>query len=211
MAIRVALVEDDDGLRFGLKQLIEGTGRMKCVATCRSVEEFFDVTWSEEPQVILLDINLPGQSGADAVPAVRARHPDASVLMLTVYDEEEKIFRSLLNGAHGYLLKKTPPARLLQAIEDGLADGSPMSPEVARKVIHLFRKAAPPVERETDLTPHELRVLRMLADGYSYQNVGDELRVSINTVRNYIRAIYEKLHVHSKSQAVSKAIRNGWI
>ena len=211
MVIRVALVEDDDGLRFGLKQLIEGPGQMVCAAACRSVEEFFTKTLPQDPHVVLLDINLPGMSGADAVPEVRRRYPDSSVLMLTVYDEEEKIFRSILNGAQGYLLKKTPPARLLEAIRQSLDGGSPMSPEVAQKVVQLFREIAPPLRSETDLTPHELRVVGMLADGFSYQNVGDELRVSINTVRSYIRSIYEKMHVHSKSEAVSKAIRNRWI
>jgi DNA-binding NarL/FixJ family response regulator len=127
--------------------------------------------------------------------------------MLTVFAEEERIFESLCNGACGYLLKKTPPARLLEAITDAHAGGSPMSPDIARKVVVSLQRSGPHEPTAHALTPHETRVLRMLADGSSYQDVGDQLGISVNTVRNYIRQIYEKLHVHTKSEAVSKALR----
>jgi DNA-binding NarL/FixJ family response regulator len=127
--------------------------------------------------------------------------------MLTVYADQEAIFDSICNGACGYLLKNTPPARLLEAIREVHEGGAPMSPEIARKVITLFRKTVPAEQLEKELTAHEVRLLKLLAEGYSYQALGDEFHISINTVRNYIRRIYDKLHVHSKTEAVSKALR----
>jgi DNA-binding NarL/FixJ family response regulator len=131
--------------------------------------------------------------------------------MLTVYSDEQSIFESICNGAVGYLLKKTPAARLLEAIREAAAGGAPMSPEIARKVVTLFRKT-PTVERPAEeLTAQELRLLQLLAEGHSYQAAAERLGISVNTVRSYIRNIYEKLHVHSKSEAVSKALRSGLI
>lgn len=128
--------------------------------------------------------------------------------MLTIYDEDEKIFESIGNGACGYLLKRTPPAKLLEAIREAYEGGAPMSPEIARKVVTLFQKTGPPKILDQDLTPQEVRLLKMLAEGYSYKAAADRLNISINTIRVYIRRIYEKLHVHSKSEAVSKALRS---
>jgi DNA-binding NarL/FixJ family response regulator len=133
------------------------------------------------------------------------------VLMLTVYSDEDKIFESICNGAVGYLLKKTPPARLLDAIREAASGGAPMSPEIARKVVTLFRKTAVAERPFESLTPQELRLLQLLADGHSYQAAAERLAISLNTVRSYIRNVYEKLHVHSKSEAVSKALRSGLI
>ena len=131
--------------------------------------------------------------------------------MLSVYADEDLVFKSLCNGACGYLLKKTPPARLLEAIREAVGGGSPMSPEIARKVVRLFQKTGPPAQLDCDLTPREIKLLRLLAEGNSYQFAADEMHVSINTVRNYIRSIYDKLHVHSKSAAVAKALKAGLI
>ena len=128
--------------------------------------------------------------------------------MLTVYAEQDKVFESICNGASGYLLKETPPARLLEAIREANSGGAPMSPEIARKVITLFQKTGPPAKLDAQLTPQELRLLKMLMEGYSYQGVADQLNISINTVRDYIRSVYDKLHVHSKSAAVAKALRH---
>jgi len=139
---------------------------------------------------------------------LRQRLPSLQILMLTVYAEQELIFDSICNGACGYLLKKTPPARLLEAIREAHEGGAPMSPEIARKVVTLFQKTVRPESVDQQLTAHELRLLRLLAQGCSYEAVADQFSISINTVRNHIRRVYEKLHVHSKSEAVSKALRS---
>ena len=131
--------------------------------------------------------------------------------MLTIFDEQEKVFESICNGASGYLLKNMPPARLLDAIRDVVDGGAPMSPEIARKVIHLFQAARPAVRTDEHLTRREVTLLGLLAQGHSYQAAADSLEITVNTVRNYIRSIYDKLHVHSKSEAVSKALRSGII
>jgi DNA-binding NarL/FixJ family response regulator len=209
--LRVAIVEDDAMLRDALAALIDGTPGYRCVGRFGSVDELLRRTPGRTGDVILLDINLPGMSGALGVRLVRERWPSTEVLMLTVYSDENKIFESICNGAVGYLLKKTPAARLLEAIREATTGGAPMSPEIARKVVTLFRKA-PPAERPSEaLTPQELRLLQLLADGQSYQAVAERLDISVNTVRSYVRNTYDKLHVHSKSEAVSKALRSGLI
>jgi len=205
-AIRVAIVEDDRASREGLAHLINGTPGYACVGAFGSVEEALAAA-TVQSDVLLLDIHLPGMTGSEAVKVFRTLRPATQVLMLTVYAERDKVFESICNGACGYLLKQTPPARLLDAIREAHEGGAPMSPEVARQVVALFRKLAPPQDSQQELTPQEVRLLGLLAEGYSYQSSARQLNISVNTVRNYIRSIYEKLHVHSKSEAVSKAIR----
>jgi len=158
--------------------------------------------------VLLLDIHLPGMLGSDGVRVLRENYPAMQVLMLTVYDEEEKIFESICNGACGYLLKEIPPAKLLEAIREAREGGSPMSPEIARKVVTLFQKTGPQEKLDEHLSPQELRLLKLLAQGCSYKRAATDLQISVNTIRQYIRSIYVKLHVHSKSEAVSKALRS---
>ena len=209
--IRVMIVEDDRVVREGLRLIIDGTPGYKCVGAFGSVEEALTPAGCAQPDVMLLDINLPGMLGSEGVKVFRAKYPALQVLMLTIYAEQERVFESICNGATGYLLKKTPPARLLEAISEAHEGGAPMSPEIARKVISLFRQSAPPIHPDYQLTPQETRLLRLLSDGYSYQSSAGQLNISINTVRNYIRSIYEKLHVNSKSEAVSKALRHGLI
>jgi DNA-binding NarL/FixJ family response regulator len=206
-SLAVAVVEDDRGTREGLAALIGGSPGFRCVGTYASVEDALRRLPATPPDVLLLDIHLPGVPGSEGVKLLREKHAPMQVLMLTVFAEEERIFQSLCNGACGYLLKKTPPARVLEAIREAHEGGSPMSPEIARKVVVALQTAGPVDTPEPALTPHEARIIRMLADGDSYQDVGDRLGITVNTVRNYIRRIYEKLHVHSKSQAVSKALR----
>jgi DNA-binding NarL/FixJ family response regulator len=206
--IRVAIVEDDRSLREGLGILINGTPGYQCPRTYGSVEEALRLMSLAPADVLLLDIHLPGMLGSEGVRIFRERFPATQVLMLTVYDEQDKVFESICNGACGYLLKKTPPAKLLECIREAHEGGAPMSPEIARKVVTLFQKTGPPEKIDGQLTPQEIRLLKMLADGYSYQNAAGQLNISINTVRNHIRSIYEKLQVHSKSEAVSKAIRS---
>jgi DNA-binding NarL/FixJ family response regulator len=207
-SIKVAVVEDDRMTRDGLGLIISGTPGYNCVGTFTSVEEALRRLGAQTPDVMLLDIHLPGMLGSEGVRVLKEKHPSLQVLMLTIFAEQDKIFESICNGACGYLLKKTPPARLLEAIREAHHGGSPMSPEIARKVITLFRQTAPPEQADYQLTPQETRLLKLLADGYSYQSSAAQLNISINTVRNYIRSIYEKLHVNSKSEAVSKALRN---
>lgn len=204
--IHVILVEDDEATREGLRTLVDGTPGLSCAADFPSVEQAVEST-SGAPDVLLLDIHLEGMPGSEGVALLKKKWPTARILMLTVYAEEDKVFESICNGADGYLLKRTSPARLIEAIREAHAEGASMSPEIARKVMGLFRRVAPPPATAHDLTPQELRVLGLLAQGHSYQAMADRLTVSINTVRNYIRSIYEKLHVHSRSEAVGKALR----
>jgi len=212
-SVRVAVVEDDRPTREGLRLLIDGTPGFSCVATFQTAEEALraPITAERRADVALLDVHLPGMTGTDAVPKLRERWPDTLILMLTVFAEDETVFASLCRGASGYLLKKTAPARLLEAIREARDGGAPMSPEIARKVIRMFRDFQPRQPLEADLTPTEQRLLQLLAEGYSYRAAGEALHVSINTIRGYIRTIYEKLHVHSKSAAVSKALKAGLI
>jgi DNA-binding NarL/FixJ family response regulator len=209
--IAVAIVEDDARLREGLEMLIAGTPGYRLTGAYPSVEEALGALPAAAPDVLLLDIHLPGMLGSAGVRHLRERCPEMQVLMLTVFAEEDKVFESICNGACGYLLKKTPPARLLEAISEAHEGGSPMSPEIARKVVMLFQKTHEPADPGVRLTPHEVRLLKLLAEGHSYQSAGRVLGSSINTVRNYIRSSYEKLHVHSKSEAVTRALRGGLI
>ena len=207
-AIRVAIIEDDRSTREGLSLLIDATPGYRCIGKFGSVEEGMRVTDKEIPQVLLLDIHLPGMLGSEGVKRLLEKYPSMKVLMLTVYAEQEKVFESICNGACGYLLKKTPPAKLLESIREVHEGGAPMSPEIARKVVALFQKTGPPEKLDHNLTPQEIKLLSLLAQGYSYQASANRLNISINTVRNYIRSIYDKLHVHSKSEAVGKALRS---
>ena len=206
-SIAVALVDDEPAIRRGLAMLINGTPGYHCTGTFGSVADALREVGRELPDVMLLDINLPGIPGSEGARVFHETYPSIQILMLTVYDEDEHIFESICNGASGYLLKRTPPSELLGAIRDVHRGGSPMSPEVARKVVQLFRKTGPLEKIDHNLTPHEVRLLGLLADGYSYQAAANRLDVSINTIRDYIRNIYDKLHVHSKTEAVRKALK----
>lgn len=206
-SIAVALIDDEQAIRKGLGLLIDGTPGYRCVGAFRSVEEALRSLGRELPDVLLLDINLPGIPGSEGARLLHETYPSLQILMLTIYDEDEHIFESMCNGASGYLLKRTPPGELLSAIRDVCQGGAPMSPQVARKVVQLFRKTSPVERIEHKLTPHEIRLLGLLADGHSYQATADLLHVSINTIRDYVRSIYDKLHVHSKTEAVRKALK----
>jgi DNA-binding NarL/FixJ family response regulator len=205
--IRTAIIEDDEVTRDCLRLLVDGTPGYECVGAYPSVEGPLREGFKIVPNVLLLDIHLPGMLGSEAVRLFHDKYPRMHILMLTVYAEQNRIFESICNGACGYLLKKTTPARLIEAIREARDGGAPMTPEIARKVVTLFQQTARPEQLDEDLTPHELRLLKLLAEGYSYQDAADEFHVSINTLRNHIRNIYDKLHVHSKSAAVSKALR----
>ncbi len=171
------------------------------------MEEAFARPWNEIPLVALVDIGLPGMSGIQGLPILREKYPDVALLMLTIYDDDERIFDALCAGACGYLLKKTPPDKLLEALAEVLAGGAPMSPEIARRVLRLFREIRPREAADARLTPHELRLLKLLVEGHNYQSAAAELGVSFSTINFHMQNIYGKLQVHSKSEAVAKALR----
>jgi len=209
--IRIAIVEDDNPTRQGLAALIGGAPAFECIWQSSSVEDAL-LLLADPPDVLLLDINLPGMPGSQGVRLFRERCPDMQVVMLTVFDDADRVFESICNGACGYLLKKTAPSALLDAIGQAHHGGAPMTPEVARKVITLFRRITPPPRKsEHGLSSRELEVLALLAEGYGYLNIAARLEITVNTIRNHIRSIYEKLHVNSSPEAVSKAIRSGII
>ncbi len=206
--IKVAIVEDLRTLREGFRVLIDATPGFRCTGGFRSMEEALARIGDDLPDVALLDIGLPGMSGIEGVRRLKERHPDLLLIMLTVYDDDERVFEALCAGACGYLLKKTPPARLLESIKEAAEGGAPMTPEIARRVVELFRDIRPPARADYRLTPHELRLLKLLVEGHNYKTAAAELSVSFNTICFHIRSIYEKLQVHSKSEAVAKALRH---
>jgi len=206
--IEVAIVEDRREIRESLALLIGGTEGFKCTGSYRSMEEALDKLKSHQPHLLLSDIGLPGMSGTEGVAILKERYPDLLILMLTVYDDDERIFDAMCAGASGYLLKKTPPGRLLESLREVASGGAPMSPEVAKRVIALFREIRPPDRADYELTPHETRLLKLLVQGHNYKTAATELGVTVHTVSFHLRSIYEKLQVHSKSEAVAKALQN---
>ena len=209
--IKVALIEDQQVLREGLAFLLDGTEGFRCTGSFGSVEQAFRRISDDVPQVVLMDIGLPGMSGIEGIRLLKDRWPELLCITLTVYEDDEKIFDALCAGASGYLLKRTPPARLVESLREVVSGGAPMSPEVASRVISLFKHIRPPERADYHLTPHELRLLKMLVEGHSYKTAAAELGSSINTIGTHMQSIYRKLQVHSKSEAVVKALRNGLV
>jgi DNA-binding NarL/FixJ family response regulator len=207
MSIKVALVEDNKELREGLEQLIQATRGFSCVGAFGTGNLLLDNLEGISPDVILMDIGLPGISGVDCVKLVKEREPDINILMLTVYDDDQKIFASIFNGASGYLLKKTPPAKILEAIQEIHAGGAPMTGKIARKVLNMFHHTGSSLSHEIELSTREKEILQGLVEGLSYKMISEKYFISIDTVRTHIKHIYDKLHVHSKSQAVAKALK----
>jgi DNA-binding NarL/FixJ family response regulator len=205
--IRVAVVEDRKETREGLVLLIGGTEGFRAARSFGSMEQAIAEIGLDPPDVLLVDIGLPLMSGIEGIRRLKDRFPDLVMLVLTVYEDDERIFDALCAGACGYLLKNTPPARLLESLKEAVSGGAPMSPEVARRVVTLFRRFRPPETAEHSLTPHELRLLRLLVEGHNYKTAGALLGVTVNTISFHMRRIYEKLQVHSKSEAVAKALR----
>jgi DNA-binding NarL/FixJ family response regulator len=206
--IRVAIVEDRREIRDGLAMIINGTPGFLCTGAYRSMEDALERIAGELPDVVLNDIGLPGMSGIDGIRILKQRYPGLVVLVLTIYDDDDRIFDALCAGASGYLLKKTQPARLLDSLREAVAGGAPMSPEVARRVIALFREFRSPESTTCELTPHEVRLLRLFVEGHNYKTAAAELGVTVHTISFHLRSIYDKLQVHSKSAAVAKALRS---
>ena len=206
--IKVAIVEDQRNFREYLAALIDGSEGFRCTGSFRSMEEALDRIGADLPDVVLVDIGLPGMDGIEGIRILRERYPKLILLMHTVFDGNERIFDALCAGANGYLLKKTSPARLLEGLREALAGGAPMTPEVAHQVIKLFREIRPVEKPDEHLTPHEIRLLEMLSEGHNYETAAVELGVTSHTISFHLQRIYEKLHVHSKTEAVAKALRN---
>jgi DNA-binding NarL/FixJ family response regulator len=206
--IKVAIIEDRREIREGLAMLIGMTEGYICTGAYRSMEEALDKIARDLPDVVLSDIGLPGMDGIEGIRILKERHPNLLILMLSVYDDDDRIFDALCAGACGYLLKKTPPARLIESLKESVMGGAPMSPEVARRVITLFRDFRPPARVDYELTPHETRLLKLLVEGHNYKTAALELNVSVNTISFHMKHIYEKLQVHSKSEAVAKALQH---
>lgn len=206
--IRILIVEDQRNLREGLETLINFTPGFKCSGAFRTMEEALSHVKRDLPDVVLTDIGLPGMSGIEGIRKLKESHPDLLILVLTVYDDNEKIFDALCAGACGYLLKQTEPSELLKSLREAVTGGAPMSPEVAAKVIKIFREVRPPEKADYNLTPHETRLLKMLTEGYNYVSAAEKLGISYNTLKFHVRNIYDKLQVHSQSEAVAVAMRD---
>jgi DNA-binding NarL/FixJ family response regulator len=201
--LRIAIVEDDDRLRADFERLIDSSGDMRCVGAYASAEAALAELPSQAPDVVLMDINLPGMSGIESVRHLRALSPAPQVMMVTVFDDTSSVFESLKAGASGYILKRAPVSELLAAIRDLAAGGAPMSGVIARKFVQYFGQHGPAPEVQT-LTAREHQVLVALSQGEQYKEIAARLGISINTVRRHIMAIYEKLHVNSRLDAIGK-------
>jgi DNA-binding NarL/FixJ family response regulator len=205
--LSVVIVEDQRDVREGLALLIGTAPGFSSVRSCRTMEEALSWLEGQQPDVLLTDLGLPGMSGIDGIRRIRARFETLPVLALTVHDNDDHIFDALCAGASGYLLKNTPPQRLLQCLRDAVRGEAPMSPEIARRVLRVFRDFRPPDRASYQLTPQETGLLRLLVDGHHKKTAADAMGISVNTVSFHLKNIYAKLQVHSKTEAVAKALR----
>ena len=216
-AIRVVIIEDLPEIREGLRKILDVSPGYSCLATYETMEKALDgipelMKASEErPSVVLIDIGLPRMSGTDGIGILKKQFPDLHFIVLTVFNDDRRIFEALCAGATGYLVKKTPTTEILKSVREVVDGGAPMSPEVARRVVTLFRNWRPPQKVDYNLTPHELRVLKLLVDGHIYKTAATELKVTVNTISFHVRKIYDKLQVHSKTEAVALAIKNNLV
>ena len=207
MQIKVAIVEDDEGIRSSIAALIRRAPNLKLVGDFPNAELAVKEIPARAPDVVLMDINLPGMNGVECVRQLKAALPTTQFLMLTVYEDSDSLFNSFKAGASGYLLKRTASARLIEAIHDVHAGGSPMTPQLARRVVQFLSQPAQAQSEMPRLTPGETEFLDLLAKGYAYKEIADRMKISIDTVRSYVRTVYEKLHVHSRTEAVVKYLK----
>jgi DNA-binding NarL/FixJ family response regulator len=206
--IRVAIFEDNNNLREGLFRLINGTFGYECTGAFPNCDHLIEKINSSNPDVILMDIQLPGISGIEAVRLIKEKFPDVKILMETIFDDDEKIFKSICAGAEGYILKNTPPSQILEAIKQINEGGSPMTPSIANRLLKMVQKNSATASIETfDLSEREKEILSCLVEGMSYKMIADACNISSDTVSAHIKNIYRKLQVHSKSEAVAKAIK----
>jgi DNA-binding NarL/FixJ family response regulator len=204
MPIKVAIVEDDEGIRTSLATMVRRAPALRWAGDYADAEVALKEIPHRPPDVVLMDINLPGMNGVECVRQLKASLPAVQFLMLTVYEDSDSLFNSLKAGASGYLLKRTASSRLLEAIRDVHAGGAPMTPQLARRVVQYFSKSSDGDSHVSRLTPGEKDFLDQLAKGYAYKEIADRMTISIDTVRSYVRTVYEKLHVHSRTEAVVK-------
>ena len=204
MPIKISIVEDDRDTRADLIALFSGQANLACQGAYPNAEAALQGIPAEKPDVAIIDINLPGKSGIECVAELKTLMPSLQILILTMYEESDLIFNALRAGASGYLLKKNEPSELLGAIEQVHAGGAPMSMQIARKVITYFHQIKKDTSETKSLTPREQEVLSLLAKGFLYKEISGNLGISINTLRNHLRTIYEKLHVHSRTEATVK-------
>jgi DNA-binding NarL/FixJ family response regulator len=207
--IKIAIVEDDARVRRSLAQLIDEAPWHACVCQCDTAEEALEKLPAAAPDVVLMDTHLPNLSGIECAFRLRPLLPAVRILMLSVYEDNEVIFKALQAGASGYLLKRTPPAELLQAIAEVLRGGAPMTGEVARRVVESFRAPAHPGVADVELSRREQEILDLLTQGYENKEICERLFIGIETVRTHLKHIYEKLHVRSRTEAVAKYLRSG--
>ncbi|MFN7120090.1 MAG: response regulator [Saprospiraceae bacterium] len=205
--IKVLIYEDNRDLREGMSFLIQATSDLRLLGAFSDCMQVREQVATLQPDVVLMDVDMPGITGIEAAAVVKTTSPTTQVMMLTVFDDEEKIFAAIRNGASGYLLKHTPPSEIIQAIFDIYNGGSPMTANVARKVLQFFQQQPKIQPQHYNLSPRELDIIRGLVKGFSYKLIGDDLDISIDTVRSHIRSIYDKLQVNSKTEAVLKAMR----
>jgi len=205
--IRVSIVEDDEGIRSSLAALIGRAAGLELISQFCDASSALKEIPTQPPEVVLMDINLPDMKGFDCVRQLKVTCPSVQFLMLTVYEDSDSLFNSLRAGASGYLLKRTAPARLVEAIRDVFTGGAPMSPQLARRVVQYFSQPKESDSELSKLTPGERDFLDQLAGGYAYKEIADRMNISIDTVRSYVRTVYEKLHVHSRTEAVVKYLK----
>ncbi|MCA1637870.1 MAG: response regulator transcription factor [Acidobacteria bacterium] len=205
--IRVVVIEDERELRSGLQTLLNLTPNFRCEKCFGSMEDALQSPETGAADLVLTDIGLPRLSGIEGTRILRQEFPELPIVVLTVHGEDDKIFQALCAGANGYLLKNTPPGKIIEALTEVLDGGAPMSPSVARRVVHIFRTFNPPAEAECRLTEQEKKILKMLVDGHHYKTAAFELGISVNTISFHLKNIYHKLCVHSKTEAVAKALR----
>lgn len=207
MPITVAIVEDNTDYRMGTAFVLRNSSGCSCVGMFETAEELIEAFDRISPDVVLMDIGLPGMSGIEATAFLKKEHPRAEIIMLSVYEDDDNVFRAICSGASGYVTKPVMPQQLLEAVDQAFGGGTPMSPRIARKVLQMFKQYVPPPKADYNLTERECEVLRLLTQGDDYKQIADKLFLSVFTIRAHIRNIYDKLHVHSKSQAVATALK----
>jgi DNA-binding NarL/FixJ family response regulator len=211
MPIAVAIVEDSPDIRLGTSYILRSSQTCTVVGEYEMAEDLMNEFDTVRPDVVLMDLGLPGMSGIEAIQQLKRQHPRLEIVVLSVFEDDENVFRAICAGASGYIAKPAAPQQLTDAVEHAFSGGTPMSPHIARKVLEMFKQNMPPPKADYNLTPRELEVLDRLVHGDDYKAVAEKLFVSLFTVRAHVRNIYDKLHVHTKSQAVAKALKENVI